>query len=133
MIRRSHTRLGHALAVLGVAVVLACSVLPSAATAQGPLAPADVRFEGFVVPPTGGSIERWDGTAVLHLEGDLAERGFAEGYLCAEELLACFHEFALDHAVAGRAKAWELLVPFARAQFRRHPEWSDVLHQRREA
>lgn len=25
------------------------------------------------------------------------------------------------------------LCPFARAQFRRHPEWSDVLHQRKEA
>ena len=25
------------------------------------------------------------------------------------------------------------LCPFARAQFDRHPEWSDVLHQRKEA
>jgi hypothetical protein len=110
----------RALALVAVTFCSAGSApaYPSALLAQGPLAPSEVRHEGFAVPPTGGRLERIDGTLVLHLDGTLAERGFAEGYLCAEELLECFHEFALGHAVGGRAPAWDLLLlPLVRSRF----------------
>lgn len=77
------------------------------ATAQGPLTQV---VDSWVLPPRGGWLEVRDGTRVLVLEGDVADRGFAEGFLCADELLECFTEFALGHVVARRPVAWDLVV-----------------------
>jgi hypothetical protein len=86
-----------------------------AASLQGPLTRV---VDGWALPPRGGRLEVREGTRVLHLEGDVAERGFAEGYLCADELLECFNEFALGHVVARRPLAWDLIVlPGVRARF----------------
>jgi len=102
--------------------LIATLVAPPAAgaRAQGPLTqgPLTQVVDGWTLPPRGGRIEVREGTRVLYLEGDLAERGFAEGYLCADELLECFTEFALGHVVAQRPAAWDLLVlPGVRARF----------------
>lgn len=103
----------------GLAVALGLAVLGAAeraAATQGPVAAAPRAFEGFELPPTGGRLEGREGGRVLHLAGGLRERGFAEGYLCAAELLACFEEFALGHVVAGHPKAWDLVIRSAVAK-----------------
>ncbi|MEZ6015790.1 MAG: hypothetical protein R3F49_11790 [Planctomycetota bacterium] len=88
------------------------ALVGSAAAAQAPA------LEAWSLPPRGGRLEVVAGTRVLHVRGDEVERGFAEGYLCADELIECFNEFALGHVVAGRPELWDLLVlPAVRSQF----------------
>lgn len=112
----SNTALVRPLASLAVAA----SLLTTAAAAQEPAqAPA-----WAAVPPTGGHLEVLDGTTILHLTGpSLESRGFAEGYLLADEIMACFTEFALDHVVAGKPLLWEVGIrPTLRMKFAFPPE-----------
>ncbi len=63
-----------------------------------------------VLPPSGGRIEDLEGARVLHLSGSLLERGFAEGYLMADEILACFREYALGEVTAGKPLLWDFMI-----------------------
>lgn len=40
-------------------------------------------------------LEQREGTRVLHLAGSAEERALAEGRLLADEIVACFEEYAL--------------------------------------
>lgn len=106
-------------------LTLALALSPPAGTSTGPAGPED---DGpgarpapvwATVPPTGGRLETVEGTPVLHLTGPtVEERGFAEGYLLADPILACFREFALGHVVADRPLLWDLLIrPGVAARF----------------
>ena len=76
-----------------------------------PQAPSDDHPKWAAVPPSGGRLERERGTMILYLTGDSVEaRGFAEGYLLADEIMACFTEFALGHVTGGRPLLWDVLL-----------------------
>ncbi|MEL6907537.1 MAG: hypothetical protein AAFP22_19170 [Planctomycetota bacterium] len=96
------------------------------------VAPAGSDPDWAAVPPTGGRLEVHPGTRVLHLNGPSIEsRGFAEGYLLADDIFDCFGEFALDHVTGGAPVAWDLVVrPGIRARFAfgaSHERWAEAV------
>ena len=63
-------------------------------------------------------LEDREGTRLLFLSGTVEQRGFGEGYLLADDILACFTGFAIPHVCGEEPKLWDVLIrPGVRARF----------------
>lgn len=78
---------------------------------------------GASEPKVAGRLEAKDGIDVLYLHGTVEERGFAEGYLCAERIRALFRGVALSEKVVPSPGLWSLLVVPRVAQMVDVPPW----------
>lgn len=57
-----------------------------------------------------GALETVAGMPVLTLRGPIVERGFAEGWLLADQILDCIDDFALSPQVVPQPELWDAYV-----------------------
>ena len=94
-----------ALALLTLSIWVAAPLV--AADPPDPPAPDAVSTEA---PPLHGSIGEVDGLPALFLHGDVQERGFTEGYLCAERIQQLFDGFVLETPLVPFPPVWDAVV-----------------------
>lgn len=68
-------------------------------------------------PSLQGHLEQRDGIRLLYLWGTPAQRGRAEGYLLAEEILDCFRDFMFGAGLHLSPRTWDgAIVPLVRTR-----------------
>lgn len=83
------------------------------------------------LPPKGGRLEEREGIRVLHLEGSVLDRGFAEGVLLADEIVDLVEDYAIGYVCQGERLLWEMGARLAATTYFEFDEedrlWADAV------
>lgn len=72
--------------------------------------PAVLVAQSVSAPAVKGHTRVVDGLGIVFVHGDVREQGFAEGYLCANQIVELFSDFALHNSFMPNPKAWDIAL-----------------------